>query len=144
MERIVLILLLVTGLYACIKNEPARDDGYLNVKVVGEENDISWQYFTSSWEPGEGKLKMKGTGYQYKLCKLDLSNVRSLDSINISDLDQLYYEDGNFLPDTVSGEINITEINSTHIKGTLDAFFADRSKNEQVRVTGEFYSLSRE
>lgn len=142
MLRFIGVLILIIAVCGCDKGVPGKSYDYLNLRIEGEEQDVPWEHLTSFWDHNNRTLEIRTSGYQQRKFDLVLTNISDTGSVFILSLLEMNYADGVlFVPDSVYGEVFISEISPEHIRGSFTAFFSDFRTNNHVQLHGDFGSF---
>lgn len=138
--RIAIGLLLFCNFLSCSKESITKPYSFLNLKVVGYEEDIKWETISGSWIDSLGNVDLEATSYYFDRCKIHLKGIKNLGSVNPLTLMQFYYTDGiDFQPYSISGVVTITEASNKAIRGTFNLYLNNNYNGvSDRRITGDF------
>lgn len=133
-------LFIVINLSGCQKEVLPQTAGFLNLKVVGDDEATGWEMITSQWNDTTGDLDLEATSYSYARCSIHLKNIFSPTPVDPISLLQFYYTDGiDFLPYSVSGYLVISEADHKAIRGTFNLYFSNNNTAVAGKsITGSF------
>ncbi|HUC82594.1 MAG TPA: hypothetical protein VMR70_16930 [Flavisolibacter sp.] len=138
--KIAIGLLLISNVLSCSKENITKPNGFLNLRVQGQEEDIQWESIKGTWIDSLGNVELEASSYYFDRCKIQLQGVTRNGNISPLTLIQFYYTDGlDFQPYSISGTLTITEASAKAVKGTFNLYL-DNNYNgvSGKRVTGDF------
>lgn len=138
--RILTVLFASISLLSCNKQDIAKPQSFLNLKIEGADDAIRWETVTSKWVDSLGYAELNATSYSFDRCTISLRNITDTGAVNAVSIAQFYYTDGiDFMPNNISGTLIITEVNQNGIKGTFSLFLETGfNGSSRKKIYGDF------
>ncbi len=136
-----LLLFFSTGTFSCGKEQALRPYAFLQLRVLGSEEDVAWDGVSAPWNANTGAFELDAVGVKHDHCRIHLQDPHTTGPVSSITVENFSYSDGLTINPTriVDGVLKISELSEHTLKAKFSFYLTDDAPQAgSVVATGVF------